>query len=93
MPHARPLQPPIPIKLLMLGAALLCWPSISDAQNNSTKKPAAQKSSAQAFSPGIEVGKKVPAIALKDQKGEQVSVQSMLQTGPVALVVYRSADW
>lgn len=90
-------------KLLILAAAVLCWPAISNAQpakagsaakaQGSADKAKGSASKSQAFSPGIEVGAKVPAISLKDQSGETVSLQSMLQTGPVALVVFRSADW
>ena len=79
-------------KLLLFFAAMLCWPAVTKAQPGTTKSGSATKQ-AQTFSPGIEVGKKVPAISLKNQMDETVSVQSMLQTGPVALVVFRSADW
>ena len=80
---------------LMLVAALLCLPSLVSAQSGTAKdKPkAGSASKTQAFSPGIKVGAKVPAISLKNQLGETVSVQSMLQTGPVALVLFRSAEW
>lgn len=91
-------------KLLILTAAVLCWPAFASGQSGTTDKAkpkagsaakakAGSATKAQAFSPGIKVGEKVPAISLKNQEGEEVSVQSMLQTGPVALVVYRSADW
>ena len=84
-------------KLLLLGAAVLCWPAITHGQSGTTKSDKAKSGSAtkqaQSFSPGIKVGTKLPAISLKNQTGETVSVQSMLQTGPVALVVFRSAEW
>ena len=81
--------------LFMFVAAVVCWPSLADAQSGTTKaKPKSTPAAkSQLFSPGIEIGKKVPAISLKNQDGETVSVQSMLQTGPVALVLFRSADW
>jgi len=83
-------------KLLILAAAVLCWPSFSNAQPakaGSAAKAQGSAAKAQAFSPGIKVGATAPAISLKDQSGETVSLQSMLQTGPVALVLFRSADW
>jgi peroxiredoxin len=34
-----------------------------------------------------------PAFTLKDQHGRDVSLDSLLKKGPVALVFHRSADW
>ena len=36
---------------------------------------------------------KAPAFTLKDQNDRDVSLESLLKKGPVALVFYRSADW
>ncbi len=79
-------------RLLLLSAALLCWSSVAVGQGTTEAKPATSKQT-QAFSPGIELGQKLPTISLKNQKGETISMQSMLQTGSVALIVFRSADW
>lgn len=96
---------PIVPALSILIAVALCWPSLASAQSETKKDKAGSaakagssakadsSTKAQAFSPGIKVGAKVPAISLKNQEGEEVSLQSMLQTGPVALVLFRSADW
>jgi len=42
---------------------------------------------------GLSVGQKAPAFMLKDQNDRDVSLESLLKKGPVALVFYRSADW
>ena len=42
---------------------------------------------------GLAVGQKAPAFTLKDQNDRDVSLESLLKRGPVALVFYRSADW
>lgn len=55
-----------------------------------------QASAAEEASPektGLPVGQKAPAFALKDQSGKDVSLESLLKSGPVALVFHRSADW
>jgi len=43
--------------------------------------------------PGLQVGTKAPDFALKDASGREVSLQSLLAKGKVALAFYRSADW
>jgi cytochrome oxidase Cu insertion factor (SCO1/SenC/PrrC family) len=43
--------------------------------------------------PGIAVGEKAPSFKLKDQKGEERSLDDLLKKGKVALVFYRSAKW
>lgn len=43
--------------------------------------------------PGLAVGAKAPDFTLKDAAGADVSLKSLTQSGPVALVFYRSADW
>ena len=42
---------------------------------------------------GLAVGSKAPAFTLKDQNDRDISLESLLKKGPVALVFYRSADW
>lgn len=42
---------------------------------------------------GLAVGQKAPAFTLKDQESRDVSLDSLLKKGPVALVFHRSADW
>ena len=42
---------------------------------------------------GLAVGAKAPAFTLKDQNDRDVSLETLLKKGPVALVFYRSADW
>jgi hypothetical protein len=42
---------------------------------------------------GLAVGEKAPSFTLKDQANHDVSLDSLLKKGPVALVFFRSADW
>ena len=49
--------------------------------------------SAQSFEQGLAVGKPAPAFTLKNQDGQEVSLDSLLKKGKVALVFFRSADW
>jgi hypothetical protein len=42
---------------------------------------------------GLAIGAKAPAFTLKDQNDRDVSLDSLLKKGPVALVFHRSADW
>ena len=41
----------------------------------------------------IKVGDKFPALNLKDQAGKAFDLAATLKKGPVALVIFRSADW
>jgi len=41
----------------------------------------------------IAIGQHAPAFALKDQNDREVSLGSLIQKGPVALVFVRSVDW
>lgn len=42
---------------------------------------------------GLAVGADAPKFALKDQNGEEITLDSLLENGRVALVFHRSADW
>jgi cytochrome oxidase Cu insertion factor (SCO1/SenC/PrrC family) len=42
---------------------------------------------------GLKVGAKAPTFTLKDQEGNERSLDEFLRKGKVALVFYRSADW
>ena len=74
------------MKSTKLAATLIaCWfllPSIALA----AEAAAPEKT-------GLSVGQKAPAFTLKDQNDRDVSLDSLLKKGPVALVFYRSADW
>lgn len=74
------------MKAIQLAAALIaCWfllPSIAFA----VETAAPEKT-------GLSIGQKAPAFTLKDQNNRDVSLESLLKKGPVALVFYRSADW
>jgi hypothetical protein len=43
--------------------------------------------------PGLAVGEQAPAFELPDQQGKPQSLAGILESGPAALVFYRSADW
>jgi peroxiredoxin len=42
---------------------------------------------------GLPIGQSAPAFALTDQNDRQISLESLLKKGPVALVFHRSVDW
>lgn len=39
------------------------------------------------------VGEKAPNFRLRDQNGDEHSLDELLKKGPVAIVFYRSAEW
>ncbi|MBL9199415.1 MAG: peroxiredoxin family protein [Opitutaceae bacterium] len=43
--------------------------------------------------PGLAIGARAPGFALKNSAGADVTLASLLDRGPIALVFYRSADW
>ncbi|HJZ53930.1 MAG TPA: hypothetical protein VKE74_03180 [Gemmataceae bacterium] len=42
---------------------------------------------------GLKVGTKAPAFKLKDQAGQERTLEEFVKKGKVALVFYRSASW
>jgi len=42
---------------------------------------------------GLPVGQVGPAFTLPEQNGKEVSLESLLKKGPVAVVFHRSVDW
>jgi len=42
---------------------------------------------------GLPIGQSAPAFTLTDQNGREVSLESLLKKGPVAVVFHRSVDW
>ena len=74
------------MKPTRLAATLAaCWLLLALAA--AAAEPAAPETT------GLAVGQKAPAFTLKDQNGRDVSLDSLLKKGPVALVFHRSADW
>ena len=67
------------------------------AQGTATKpKPkagSAAKADSGSAGSSIKVGDKFPALKLKDQAGKAFDLNTTLKDGPVALVIFRSADW
>ncbi len=41
----------------------------------------------------LPVGQQAPGFTLQDQAGREVSLETLLRKGPVAVVFFRSADW
>ena len=85
-----------PIGLACLTLLFLIGATPLQAQSTTTKpKPAAGSSKKATSGPGstIEVGAKFPSISLPDQNGKTFELSEALQKGPVALVIFRSADW
>jgi len=52
-----------------------------------------ETSTEQPAEPGLAIGEKAPDFDLKDQHGENRTLTEILESGQVALVFYRSADW
>lgn len=69
--------------------------SFVQAQATATKPKADATAKKDAGSAGsaIKVGKKFPSLNLKDQDGKAFDLTQTLKKGPVALVIFRSADW
>src|SRR6188472_644040 len=44
-------------------------------------------------STGLPVGQSAPPFTLRDQRGKEVSLASLVNKGPVAVVFHRSASW
>ncbi len=63
--------------LLVSFLALLLLPAASNGQQST----------------GPEVGSTIDEFSLQDQNGTSHKFSDLLAEGPVALVVYRSADW
>jgi len=67
--------------LLVSFVALLIVPTVAPSKAN------AQQSS------GPEVGITIDEFSLQDQHGTSQNLSDLLTDGPVALIVFRSADW
>lgn len=86
--------------LLALGAATLRAgePPSPAAQPSAPASaapapPPAVPAPADAVLPGLKVGDKAVDFTLKNASGQEVSLQSLLKKGRVALLFYRSGDW
>jgi peroxiredoxin len=59
--------------------------------------PLAMDASATTHDPeektGLPIGRTAPAFTLTDQNGNEVSLESLLKKGPVAVVFHRSVSW
>ena len=73
-----------PIRSIALALALL---AALNVQAKAQGKPAPEELT------GLKVGAKAPGFRLKDQQGQERSLDEFLKKGKVALVFYRSADW
>ena len=73
-----------PIRSVALALALL---AALNVQVKAQGKPAPEELT------GLKVGAKAPSFRLKDQQGQERSLDEFLKKGKVALVFYRSADW
>jgi len=72
-------------KALLISAALLMFGILAVAGS----KPSLAADDA----PGLGVGEKAPSFTLKDQHGEQRTLEEFLEDGKVVIVFYRSASW
>ena len=66
--------------------------SLSLLVSSAIRSSSAQESQSDDI-PGIKVGQKAPSFKLKDQSGNERSLNDLLQEGKLAVVFYRSADW
>ena len=68
---------------------------VSNVPADQMQEPAqtAVQSDLQDNSPGPIVGERAQAFELQDQHGQLHSLASILASGNVAIVFYRSADW
>jgi cytochrome oxidase Cu insertion factor (SCO1/SenC/PrrC family) len=76
----------IPLRSLGLAAAVVLLAATSVRAQGSAK-PAPEKQT------GLKVGELAPRFTLKDQDGQERSLDELLKKGNVALVFFRSADW
>ena len=70
-----------PLNGLCLLAAMLISSGVSAAEEVPPEKA------------GLPIGQAAPRFALAEQNGKEVSLESLLKKGPVALVFHRSVDW
>ena len=75
-----------------VGSSTLVGAQDAAAKPKSKAGSAAKKDSGSAGS-SIKVGDKFPSLSLKDQTGKAFDLDKTLKNGPVALVIFRSADW
>jgi cytochrome oxidase Cu insertion factor (SCO1/SenC/PrrC family) len=69
---------------VVLGLAIVAVPSLGAGQEG---KPAPEANT------GLAVGEPAPRFTLKDQAGNERSLDNFLKKGKLALVFFRSADW
>jgi peroxiredoxin len=72
--------------LAILTTVVFGPPERAESGLNATQEAAPEK-------PGLPIGQRAPAFTLKDQNDKDVSLESLLEKGPVSLVFFRSADW
>jgi len=92
-----------PIGLACIALLFLISSSPVHAQKTTTKDKAvgsakkaagsATKKATGTAGSSIKVGEKFPAVKLNDQAGKPFDLSATLKKGPVALVIFRSADW
>lgn len=73
------------IAAVLLATIILCLPTAVFAQG---------QEALETMQGTVKVGDKAPAFTLKDQNGQEHSLENLLDAdGLLALVFYRSADW
>jgi len=87
---------PFVAALLVTLIAAFCIPAANAQSTAKTKKTQASKTAQKdkvEAGYSIVVGETFPTLELKDQSGEVFDMAASLEKGPVALVIFRSADW
>lgn len=86
MPFSARLALAIPILVVGMGRAMT-----SAVWQDSTPAPATQLAEVETIGP--KVGDTVPDFALRDQRGQLRSLDSVMGPKGAMLVFFRSADW
>ena len=79
--------------LLISGSSQLQAQTTATKPKPKPKADAAASKDAGTAGKSIKVGQKFPSLKLKDQNGKAFDLTKTLKDGPVALVIFRSADW
>jgi hypothetical protein len=68
-------------------------PKESELQTGEAEEVLAPEVPAPEANSRVAVGDPAPGFRLRDQDGQEHSLEDLLENGKVALVFYRSADW
>ncbi len=90
--RARGGLPPFGAACCALLFLISCSPVHAQKKATNSTPDASAKDAGTAGS-SIKIGEKIPAFKLTDQNGKPFDLGQTLKKGPVALVIFRSANW